>query len=214
MQPAALGSPARLALACLIGTALTVFACTPSETASTAEEADESISAAAEQTVAEPTPGQTLGIASIVNLRDLGGYQTSDGATVRRGLVYRSNQLSGITESDMEKLAALGLKVDYDLRTAEEREKRPDELPPGVEDVWLDVLADSPQAGPAQLENLIKDPEAANAALGGGKVAAGFVESYKEFVSLPSAQAEFRKLFLGLGDEEKLPALFLSLIHI
>jgi protein-tyrosine phosphatase len=43
-------------------------------------------------------------------------------------------------------------------------------LPRGVENVWLNVLADSPQAGPAQLENLIQDPKAANAALGGGKV--------------------------------------------
>lgn len=92
-------------------------------------------------------PGQGLGIASVPNLRDMGGYQTRDGKTVASGLVYRSNQLSGISESDMKAMAALNLKVDFDLRTAEEREKRPDELPPGVEYVWLDVLADSPQAG-------------------------------------------------------------------
>jgi protein-tyrosine phosphatase len=153
-------------------------------------------------------PGQSLGIASVPNLRDLGGYQTSDGATVAAGLVYRSNQLSGISPSDMDKLAELELKVDYDLRTAEEREKRPDELPPGVEYVWLDVLADSPQAGPAQLEKLMQDPKGANAALGGGKAEEGFKASYREFVSLPSAKLEFRKLFLSLGDEAQLPALF------
>lgn len=92
-------------------------------------------------------PGQGLGIASVPNLRDMGGYQTRDRKTVASGPVYRSNQLSGISESDMKAMAALNLKVDFDLRTAEEREKRPDELPPGVEYVWLDVLADSPQAG-------------------------------------------------------------------
>ena len=153
-------------------------------------------------------PGLSLGIASVPNLRDLGGYQTRDGNTVASGLVYRSNQLSGISESDMKAMAALNLKVDYDLRTAEEREKRPDEVPPGAEYVWLDVLADSPQAGPAQLEKLMQDPKEANAALGGGKVEELFRNSYREFVSLPSAKAEFRNLFLGLGDEEKLPALF------
>ncbi len=156
----------------------------------------------------EVTPGQSLGIESVPNLRDLGGYKTRDGRTVATGLVYRSNQLCGIPEQDMKKLAGLKLKTVYDLRTAEEREKRPSELPPGVSTVWLDVLADSPQAGPAQLEKLMQDPKAANAQLGGGKVEEGFKKSYREFVFLPSARREFRKLFLGLGDKEKLPALF------
>ena len=157
---------------------------------------------------AEAKPGQSLGITSVVNLRDLGGYTTSDGKTVATGLVYRSNLLSGIPEEDMEKLAVLDLKVDYDLRTADEKNARPDELPAGVEYVWLDVLADSPQAGPAMLEKLMTDPKAANEELGGGKVEEGFRQSYREFVSLPSAKAEFRKLFVGLGDSEQLPALF------
>jgi len=153
-------------------------------------------------------PGQSLGIASIPNLRDLGGYQTGDGKTVASGLVYRSNQLSKISPSDMQKLAALKLKNAYDLRTKEERNTRPEELPPGVNYVVLDVLADSPQAGPAQLEKLMLDPKTANAELGGGKVAAGFESSYREFVTLPSAQREFRNLFLGLADKDQLPALF------
>jgi protein-tyrosine phosphatase len=185
-----------------------VSACGWSETSSTIEEAEAARSSAAAEPEAEATSGQSLGIASVPNLRDLGGYETSTGAVVTKGLVYRSNQLSGISESDMEKLAALGLEVDYDLRTAEEREKRPDEVPPGVEYVWLNVLADSPQAGPAMLEALMSDPLAANEQLGGGKVEEAFRKSYREFVSLPSAKAEFRKLFLGLADEDSLPAVF------
>jgi protein-tyrosine phosphatase len=89
-----------------------VSACAQSETGETATTA----------TVA--TPGQSLGIASVPNLRDLGGYTTSDGAAVAGGLVYRSNQLSGISPGDMEKLAALELRTAFDLRTAEEREAR------------------------------------------------------------------------------------------
>ena len=58
------------------------------------------------------------------------------------------------------------------------------------------------------LEKLMTDPKAANDELGGGKVEASFQRSYREFVSLPSAKGEFRKLFLGLGDTEQLPALF------
>jgi protein-tyrosine phosphatase len=59
--------------------------------------------------------------------------------------------------------------------------------------IWLDVLADSPQAGPAQLEPLMEDPKRTNAALGGGKAAEVFRQSYREFVSLPSARREFSK---------------------
>lgn len=169
---------------------------------------DRSETGRTDEDAAATTPGLSLGVTSVPNLRDLGGYTTADGAVVASGLVYRANQLSGISPGDMEKLASLHLKNAYDLRTAEEREKRPDELPTGVEYVWLDVLADSPQAGPAQLEKLMQNPEEANAMLGGGRVEEMFRKSYREFVSLPSARAEFGKLFLALGDEEQLPALF------
>ena len=152
--------------------------------------------------------GKSLSIASVPNLRDLGGYPTGDGRTVATGLAYRSDQLSGITPEDMAKLATLGFKVDYDLRTAAERDKRPDELPPGVEYVWLNVLADAPQASPAQLEQLLRDPPQANEVLGNGQVEAAFIEAYREFVSLPSARTEFGRLFRGLAERSHLPALF------
>jgi protein-tyrosine phosphatase len=145
---------------------------------------------------------------SVPNLRDLGGYKTSDGATVAVNLVYRSNQLFDVSDKDVEKLAGLDLTVDFDLRTAQERDAHPDELPSGVKNVWLDVLADADQAGPANLEKLLSDPKAANAALGGGKAKAAFQETYRQFISLPSAKESFRKLFLALGNQAQLPALF------
>src|SRR5271163_3387008 len=71
-------------------------------------------------------PGTSLGIASVPNLRDAGGYTTADGSLVRRGVAYRSNQLNPISPADLKKIAALGLKNDFDLRTVEEREAKPD----------------------------------------------------------------------------------------
>lgn len=153
-------------------------------------------------------PGTSLGIASVPNLRDLGGYKTADGATVRNGLVYRSNQLSGITPEDMKKIADLKLRNAFDLRTEEEAKTRPEELPEGVTYVHLDVLADSPAAGPAQLEKLMGNPAEANQALGGGQVEEAFKASYREFISLPSAKREFGHLFQSLEDQSQVPALF------
>lgn len=153
-------------------------------------------------------PGSSLGIASIPNLRDLGGYETNDGTTVVRGLVFRSNQLSPISAQDMEKFAELGLKNDYDLRTEGERTPLPDQLPPDVNNVWLNVLKDASGTAPANLLALLQNPEEGNKALGDGKIEAIFIQSYRDFVSLPSAKTAYNELFTSLADQNKLPALF------
>ena len=158
---------------------------------------------------AEPTPpGRSLGIRSVPNLRDLGGYKTKDGKTVKRGLLYRSNQLHHVSPEDMQKISKLGLTNSFDLRTFAERQPSPDEVPPEVSVVWLDVLAGAPGAGPAENVRLMQNPKEANKVFGGGKAEEGFKASYRQIVSLPSARHEYRKLFLMLGDENELPALF------
>ena len=156
----------------------------------------------------QPAPGTSLGIASIPNLRDVGGYTTQDGSLVRRGVAYRSNQLNPIAPDDMKKLAALGLKNDFDLRAAGEREAKPDQLPAGVKNVWLNVLADAKDTNPAEVEEMLHNPKAANAALGNGKGAAKFMDAYRQFITLPSAKAAFRQLFIELGEKNQLPSLF------
>lgn len=68
-----------------------------------------------------PTP-------SIVNLRDIGGYQTRTGQQVRWGCVYRSGDLSNLSEADAAYLRQLGLRLVCDLRTSEEVEKSANRL--------------------------------------------------------------------------------------
>ena len=156
----------------------------------------------------EPEPGQSLGIVSIPNLRDMGGYKTANGETIARGMVYRSNQLYNISANDMLLLTNLNLKNDFDLRRGTERDDKPDELPVGVNNVWLDVLADLPPSGSSNLTELLSDPLQANIQLGNGKVEELFKATYRRCISLPSAKIAYSELFLSLGDENKLPALF------
>lgn len=78
------------------------------------------------------------------NARDIGGYSTADGRTVKTGLVFRTDALAGLTAADLTKLESLNVKVVDDLRTVYERAIQPDRLPAGATGNWYDVLGGSP----------------------------------------------------------------------
>lgn len=154
------------------------------------------------------TPGASIGIRSVPNLRDIGGYATAGGGRVRTGLLYRSTSLDQLTEADRPALADLGIRTVFDLRTKAERSAEPDRMLPEVRVVVLDVLEDSASAAPAQLISVLSDPAAASAMLGGGQAIALFRRGYQEIVSLPSALRCYRRFFADLADEAVRPALF------
>ena len=83
--------------------------------------------------------GESIAIATVPNLRDLGGWPTRDGRRVRRKLLYRSTQLDQLAGADLGAFAALGIRSVYDLRTETERTARPDRLPAGTEHIVVDV---------------------------------------------------------------------------
>ena len=63
------------------------------------------------------------------NFRDLGGYQTLDGKTVRWEKLYRSDDLHKLTDADLKHLAALDLDRIIDFRAEHEKKAQPDRLP-------------------------------------------------------------------------------------
>ena len=58
-----------------------------------------------------------------MNFRDLGGYETADGRTVRRRHLFRSDALFRLTESDAAQVQALGVTTLIDFRTPDELEE-------------------------------------------------------------------------------------------
>ncbi len=87
------------------------------------------------------------------NFRDLGGYRTTDGRTVKWGLIYRAGQLSELTDADLAVLKKLGIRTVVDLRGAAEAESRgKDRLPEGVRGVSypIDVMS-LPQEEPEEV---------------------------------------------------------------
>ena len=77
------------------------------------------------------TAERRLPLSGQVNFRDLGGYVTSDGRRVRWGQLYRSGDLSKLTDADLVYLEGLDLKLVCDLRVNFEVERAPDLLPAG-----------------------------------------------------------------------------------
>ena len=63
------------------------------------------------------------------NFRDLGGYATEDGRTVRWGLLYRSGDLANLKAKDRKLLSHLPIETVVDFRNAEDRLRKPDRLP-------------------------------------------------------------------------------------
>lgn len=59
------------------------------------------------------------------NFRDIGGYATAQGGSVRWGRVYRTGVLSYLTSEDHRTLGAIGVRAICDLRRKEEREREP-----------------------------------------------------------------------------------------
>ncbi len=66
------------------------------------------------------------------NFRDLGGIPTLSGRMVKKGLLYRSDDLYDLREKDLQHLKHLGLRSVVDFRTRQEVRDLPDQVPSTV----------------------------------------------------------------------------------
>jgi protein-tyrosine phosphatase len=66
-------------------------------------------------------PARHFDLAGASNFRDLGGYPTRHGRTVRWRQIFRSNHLGHLTEDDIAVVRGLGVRSAFDFRGIEER---------------------------------------------------------------------------------------------
>lgn len=79
------------------------------------------------KTAKTPQPGSQIKLEGAVNVRDLGGYKTTDGLTIKPQKLIRSAELATITDSDKKKLASTyKLSHIVDFRTNSEVTAKPD----------------------------------------------------------------------------------------
>ena len=59
------------------------------------------------------------------NVRDLGGWKTTSGKTVKYGMIYRGQKLEGVTADGIATIKQLGLKTELDIRYATQKYQTP-----------------------------------------------------------------------------------------
>ncbi len=126
------------------------------------------------------------------NFRDLGGYKTKDGRKVKWGKVYRSADISKLTDADLLVLKNRRITYDVDFRGHQESQQAPDRLNPNTDYILCPAGSDS-------LNTRMK--EIANHKTGGDSIITSFYTNTKY---LADRYKPFFNKLLTLPDDQSL----------
>lgn len=130
---------------------------------------------------------------TLVNFRDAGGYQTTEGRKVKIGKIFRSGEIVDLSAGDKDKFVnQYGIKTIFDLRGASELAERPDDIFAGTEYVNLDIMKDL-DGQSASLEDLTAEPTSADDHM-------KFI--YREMLLSDSGQAGYRQFLEQVASED------------
>lgn len=133
---------------------------------------------------------QLLEIKNGRNFRELGGYETTSGQTIKKHKLLRSANLATLDEDDLNFLQNYGVKYIVDFRSKDEVEREPDRVPEGAtydfDPVFSQDLTDSSKTIDEILSEEEQDPKA------------GFKHmfiAYDDMIKSESAQQAYRRFF-------------------
>lgn len=131
------------------------------------------------------------------NFRDLGGIMTTEGRYVKWGKLFRSDDLSQLSDKDLNYLTGISLISIVDFRTESEKKSADDRKPSSVKEMY----AYSITAGNlSNIEELFQMTEA--------EATQFMIDMNQELVSDPAAIKQFKEMFALLQNEEHVPLVF------
>lgn len=165
---------------------------------------------------------QTITLEGACNFRDLGGLETRNGQTVKKGMIFRTDEMSRLTEADLRYLNNINLRTIIDLRTEEEINRHPNKKPASLRNMVTCTL-DTPRCL-TEIANLHDDgvldsvdrdaqsmlgkTDAKMGTLPEAKIRAAVIELYARMTTEPDFMAVFRKIFSLLLRNDAVPLVF------
>lgn len=140
------------------------------------------------------TNNRMLDVTGGINFRELGGYPTIDGHTVKWHKLVRTAGLADLTPADQQHLSDYGVITDVDFRSKDEQRQAPDKVPAGVTYRFLPVFpADDETDASASQEELAarfsKNDQAGHAHM---------LDVYRQMITLQTAQDAYHDFFATL----------------
>lgn len=142
---------------------------------------------------------QTLDLKTIPNARELGGYQTKDGKTVRRGVLIRTGVLTDASAEEINSLIQdYHLSAIIDMRASYELAEEPEPQFDGIAQYNFRIMDEQMMAGrAAAVSDILTDPNADPIKRMMSILEAGVIsdQMYVEFLQGETGKAGFRDFF-------------------
>lgn len=144
--------------------------------------------------------GRCIQAEGVHNMRDIGGIAAADGALVRSGILYRSDNVAGLSSSGVNAVRNLGIKSVIDLRRHDEVIQAPNPFDSVTDINYEHVELTAPSEPPNEWYDAV-DAD--------GRFCYPTYRLVRIYTKRIVERArKFREVIDVLGDQDKLPALF------
>lgn len=132
---------------------------------------------------------QLIQLENAANVRELGGYKTTSGKTIKRKKLIRSAAINELSETDQATLSNYGINQIIDFRSYEEAKAQPDQPIRYAQQFFLPIFSED--------ETMVSlSPETLKQKLADGDDAEDQMKKvYRHFVESPHARKQYRHFF-------------------